>query len=481
VSLRGQEHLIYVIVISSVVCIYLVLSFFKASTRPLNQTSSSGSASTPRIICKKCCCTFPYGESCTRCTQDAEFKESLIADQQSSTKAPENNVAPNSFEVVEIENDDQPLDVEQLRSYRIAHLTGHDEPTEIPEEVSNDYPRESAKIVVKLEIHRTTVKQDLIKEFQDPSILDKEIEFKLINGRGDIEAGEGIGVAREVYSLFWNEFAISMTIGERERVPFVRHDHFIEEWQSMGRILVKGFTSVDYFPTFLSKASVCFCLFGTEVNDDIFLSSFKRYLSPLEEDLIDHILNSKELPEQMEELLDFLERFQCRSVVKKENVCRLLLEIAKQELVQKPHLMISAWRPILQNYLANYPQFQSIMGVTSLYEELTPTPKKVLNNILCNPSTDAERDALKFLQRFIRGLDHEKIAKFLQFTTGMDVMGTSPLKITFSTSQGFGSRPIAHTCSPLLELPTTYTNFVELREEFENILNQKTIWEIDIV
>ena len=83
-----------------------------------------------------------------------------------------------------------------------------------------------------------------------------------------------------------------MTIGERERVPFVRHDYFIEEWEAVGRILVKGFTSVDYFPTFLSKAVVCFCLFGTEVTEDIFLSSFKQYLSQIEEELIESVIDA---------------------------------------------------------------------------------------------------------------------------------------------------------------------------------------------
>ena len=37
-----------------------------------------------------------------------------------------------------------------------------------------------------------------------------------------------------------------MTKGEKERVPFARHDHFV------GRILVKGFVDVGYFPAFQS-------------------------------------------------------------------------------------------------------------------------------------------------------------------------------------------------------------------------------------
>ena len=98
-------------------------------------------------------------------------------------------------------------------------------------------------------------------------------------------------IAHEVYTLFWTEFAISMTIGERERVSFVRHDHFIEEWEAIACILVKGYISVCYFPLFISKAFICFCLFGNEVTDAVFFSSFKRYLSQLE-DLFAGILSS---------------------------------------------------------------------------------------------------------------------------------------------------------------------------------------------
>ena len=59
--------------------------------------------------------------------------------------------------------------------------------------------------------------------------MNSNIDFKVINEKGDYEQGVGVRVICEVYTLFWSEFSISMTIGERERVPFVRHDHFVEE------------------------------------------------------------------------------------------------------------------------------------------------------------------------------------------------------------------------------------------------------------
>ena len=90
----------------------------------------------------------------------------------------------------------------------------------------------------ELYVHQSHIRKDLITHFKDPSIMEYALLFKMINERGDTEKGEGIGVLREVFTLFWGEFAISMTIGERERVPFVRHDHFVDEWEAIGRILV---------------------------------------------------------------------------------------------------------------------------------------------------------------------------------------------------------------------------------------------------
>ena len=51
--------------------------------------------------------------------------------------------------------------------------------------------------------------------------------------------------------------------------------------------------------------------------------------------------------------------------------------------------------------------------------------------------------------------------------------------MTFKKNKSkFTRRPIAHTCGPCLELPSTYSNFCELREEFSNILKKST-WEMD--
>ncbi len=83
--------------------------------------------------------------------------------------------------------------------------------------------------------------------------------------------------------------------------------------------------------------------------------------------------------------------------------------------------MIASWQSVISQ-LKHYPQFQSVATIKAYYDSLLPTNKKVLGMLLSSPATDAERDALKFLQRFIRGLDMSNLIQFLRFTTAMDIV-----------------------------------------------------------
>ena len=477
------------------------------------------STASDREVCKVCGCSFKNGETCLRCEQNQEYQQSLLADCAETAVAKELDLEE---EELQGEVFASPVSLDDMRELRVAHFQAaicsetvqdsevalgvlYEEgnsstsntvvsgpelsaqetvtPSSVLHEEGNSCPGPSRVQedhgVMSLTVHRSLICSDMIQHFKDTRVMNSSLLFTVINERGDKEDGVGVGVEREVYSLFWKQFANSMTIGERERVPFIRHDHFIKEWEAVGRILVKGYQSVSYFPLFLSKAFICYCLFDAEVPESILMESFMKYLSPVEEDLVNEYLEKDCLPDDNDELLEFLERFNCRSAVSSENLRKLLIEIANQELIQKPHVMISTWQPSVQE-LKQYPQFQSTSGIQGLYDTLKPTTKKVLEILAAQPNTEAERDAFKFLQRYIRGLDNTKLIQFLRFTTASDILITSKLEVAFTKLEGVGCRPIAHTCGPVLELPSTYANFVELREQFNNILDKDT-WEMDIM
>ena len=135
---------------------------------------------------------------------------------------------------------------------------------------------------------RSLVFQDLLKEFLDDNMF-CELNVIMVDGHGKDERGEDFkGIYQDTLSSFWQEFYVTCKLGERERVPsIIRHDFQGDTWTAVGRIIVKGYEDLGYFPVMLSKAFVISTMFGEkEVSDDMLLHSFKQYLSKSEEQVV---------------------------------------------------------------------------------------------------------------------------------------------------------------------------------------------------
>ena len=115
-----------------------------------------------------------------------------------------------------------------------------------------------------------------------------------------------------------------------------------------------------------------------------------------------------------EEFLDTMERLNCRSQVHSLNVYGVILELAKQDLIQKPYIMVCSWKKHM-NLLKRYDEFKSFETLQKFYKDSEPTIKKFLALLKANPQSDSERECLKYLQRYIRGLDKVFLLKFLRF------------------------------------------------------------------
>lgn len=53
-----------------------------------------------------------------------------------------------------------------------------------------------------IQVNRLNIKKDLIDLFQDPLIMSQDIEIIVIDARGVEEVGRGVGLLRDVFSLF---------------------------------------------------------------------------------------------------------------------------------------------------------------------------------------------------------------------------------------------------------------------------------------
>ncbi|XP_057297111.1 uncharacterized protein LOC130626009 [Hydractinia symbiolongicarpus] len=191
-----------------------------------------------------------------------------------------------------------------------------------------------------------TIKKDLMDLFITKQInVTDDIRYIWIDPRGQEENGAGSGVSRDIYSSFWNEVYNAYLYGEQERVPQVRHDLYKQEWRAFGMIILKGYVDTGYyFPISLSRAFLCFCLFG-EVPEELLISSFLKYLSSDESQMMTKAIgkNEGENVIHSDEFAEILEQFKCKTVVTESNVKSVIIELARQELVQKSHIIASCW------------------------------------------------------------------------------------------------------------------------------------------
>ena len=329
-------------------------------------------------------------------------------------------------------------------------------------------------------VHRSQVRSDLTDVFGDEDIFKYALQVKVIDNRGQPEKGEGRGVLLDVLTEFWQESFTALTVGTNEKTPFIRHDLQKKEWEAVARVLVYGYIHAKYFPLQLSQVLVATCLFGEEsITPELLMNSFRNYIGAEDREVLDKCL-SDGFDSNDDDVLDFLSSYKCYRAPTKDNIRSIISELAHQELVQKPRYVSNCWAPIV-DILRQDASFQTVQGVSQLYEQKHPTAKKIIKLFNASPANDAERQSFDHLKRFVKSLEGKSLGMFLHFCTGSDVITCDSIQVSFTTLEGFVRRPVARTCVPILELPSTYESYPSLAEEFTSIMKEDLAWAFDIV
>ena len=117
------------------------------------------------------------------------------------------------------------------------------------------------------------------------------------------------------------------------------------------------------------------------------------------------------------------------------------------------------------------------------YVEATqkPTADKVVA-VLQVPENlrQEEETCLHYLKEYIRQLDSDDLSRFIYFITGSTIM-PDRIVVNFSILSGVERRPIAHTCGKVLELPTSYSCYMDLKREFKMFLGSEYSFDMTIV
>ena len=340
--------------------------------------------------------------------------------------------------------------------------------------VANSESRSSEIKEHIFKFHRGQVMTEMIEKFTSLAYpFTGIIKPQVIMPNGELEAAEDAGgVTRDVLTEFWNTFRTDCTLGSTYKVPCLRHDFGAPEWKSVAKIIAFGWESVKYFPVEISPVFMQYCFYGSFQGD--ILEAFLQYVPSSDAEILKKALEDVNSVDQ-DDLYDIFTQHELKRIPRQASMPRILKEMAHKELVQASMFIINCWGPVLK--LLKF----DLDFLLALYRDLIPTPKKVANLLKFpdNMSEDATATS-HHLRRFIRELDTDHLKRFLRFCTGSDILTEKCIEISFVNVTGLARRPIAHTCSSLLELPKQYENYLKFRGEFMAVLNAN-IWVMDII
>ena len=278
-----------------------------------------------------------------------------------------------------------------------------------------------------------------------------------------------------------------MTMGEKKKVceqvfKETFSEHFgipfsvLTAWEAVGRVLTYGFKHCGYIPACLSPV---FLHREDQVDEEELLASFSNYVTCDEQDALKMSLSDN--PDcQDPDPMDFLSTYKCFRMPTDQTIRTIVVKLAHQELIQRPHYVAECWAPVVAT-LKTHECFQTVKKMRELNSDMKPTTKKVTQALKATPTNDSQKQSFHFLKKFVRPLDGPSLKILQKFVTGSDALVTDHISVYFTATDGLARRPIAHTCAPTLEIPSTYQVYNEMVEEFNNILRQKESWTFNIV
>ena len=326
-------------------------------------------------------------------------------------------------------------------------------------EATNEILPPPSPIEHKITLHRGQVLKEMIREFKKIDPFSDIVTMTVLLPNGVPETAEdGGGVTRDVLCEFWNSFFEECTLGSSFKVPCLRHDFGELEWQSVGKIIVFGWGNVGYFPIQLSIAFLEQCLFNTVKSN--LLQEFLKFIPESDAVCLKSALNDIGSVD-MDEFLEILDQHEIKRVPRQDTIEKILEEIAHKELVQSSMFVIDCIAPFLKKLSISEEELKT------MFESLCPTTRKV-SALLKFPEVMSPEEIVvsNHLRRFVRELDIATLKKFMRFCTGSDLLLQDHIDVSFVNVTGIARRPVAHTCSCLLEIPKTCESFPGFRTEY---------------
>ena len=322
-------------------------------------------------------------------------------------------------------------------------------------------------------INRATLFDDIISLYTK-ELLEVVVEYPICMCLEDEMAVDAGGVARDVFSQFFSEAYLHLFDGSSLLYPAVHASVSMATFPTLGAITSHAYLATGVFPDRVAFPCLAAALLGHDIviSDIILEESFVSCLSTHEASILRNALSLKEYSPRIQlEVVDVLSGYGCRGAPQPSNLRKSIAEAARYTFLVKPAAALSMMNAGIPQTHKSFWKAMSVEKLHSLYLSLSVSVDKVLS-ILQEPimRNHSEEEVWQYLRRFVGNMTVDELRTFLRFVTGSFVISVPSISVSFNTLDGLARRPISHTCSALLELPSTYTSLPIFVSEFRAIL-----------
>ena len=327
---------------------------------------------------------------------------------------------------------------------------------------------------VTITLHRGMVYSELNELMENGTLTatTEGVEVKMINQMGmEEEATDTGGVFRCAINEYWLTFMNSCS-GNELQLPKsapCRNEYF----RLSAMVLVLGYRLEKYVPPRIPSTFLNSCL-DRDVTKSKLRRDLRRMMPRQDNSLLDSIMRGEFEDWAGEEMLDFCSTYNVAIIAGPHNWEGILDKVAHDVIIASRAFIITEWKSVFNNHrqdLLDLPDTRIITG--SIIGKLL-VPAEAM--------TDREGKVMKMMRDCLRSANECMLRNFLRFATGFDIICVDKITVQFYTPYSdYTKRPVAHTCSATLELPSTYRSEEDTTKEFNNLFKCNAAFEFDFL
>ena len=220
-----------------------------------------------------------------------------------------------------------------------------------------------------------------------------------------------------------------------------------------------------------------------EVGDDVLTEAFLQTISIVEASQVIkalHVSSATFGSDQRGRLAAILSRFGSRQLPAPNRLRQQIIQASRFEYLMKPGPALQTIRSGIPASNLPFWEHFTVKDFHSLYVALSASPEKVLE-LLDEPDIVDPNQEWVFgcLQQYIGNMKLDEVRLFLRFTTDSSVCMSKHTEVRFNNLSGLARCPISHTCSCVLELPSSYKTFEDFAHEFQAVLSEESSLKMD--